>query len=307
MPNQLCSICLEPLVDNIGCLESCKHAYHLSCLREWHNHSHDKKCPICRIPSNKVKDLDNNVVIDIDEFYNLNQLISILSSGIDTLSLLEDDTPPLEMRPPMALLECGICGIMDSDIDKCCTDCRSIYHEYCLRDLLCEVGDRSSESRCSDCQGTLVNVTSSPLRYRYRGRNAIPRVLMEGPSLVTQRLYESQALGNTPIIPQTISGGNNAVMESWKLLSRLQEHQNEEIYKNKNKIQGHVRKSLDYYYHGSGKEITKDQYTEVNKSVSRNLYRISGNVYQPGIIDYDAEAHKMVLKELRRLGIEMSC
>lgn len=43
--NDICSICLEQLNDNIT-LRKCNHLFHISCLKNWHKIN--RNCPVCR-------------------------------------------------------------------------------------------------------------------------------------------------------------------------------------------------------------------------------------------------------------------
>lgn len=47
--NQECSICVEPLNDNIAIKLKCNHIFHQKCLKEWLNKSKNKDCPLCRM------------------------------------------------------------------------------------------------------------------------------------------------------------------------------------------------------------------------------------------------------------------
>ena len=55
-----CSICLEPLNDNISILEKCLHKYHESCINEWFSKKKETKCPTCDINSVSRLFLDDN-------------------------------------------------------------------------------------------------------------------------------------------------------------------------------------------------------------------------------------------------------
>lgn len=46
--NQDCSICVEPLNDNIAIKLKCNHIFHQKCLQEWLQKSKNKDCPLCR-------------------------------------------------------------------------------------------------------------------------------------------------------------------------------------------------------------------------------------------------------------------
>lgn len=72
----------------------------------------------------------------------------------------------------------------------------------------------------------------------------------------------------------------------------------------KHRIQKHVREVLNMYYHTGidGIKIEKRHFTEINKTVSRKLYKISKYRYLEESINYDFEARKDVHIELCRLG-----
>lgn len=82
--------------------------------------------------------------------------------------------------------------------------------------------------------------------------------------------------------------------------SALDEGQLESTRRAKRLIQGHVRRVLDTCLLPNG--LPPMHYTEINKTVSRDLYRLSANRYEAGAIDYDLEARIRVLNALRGLG-----
>ncbi|CCF59480.1 hypothetical protein KAFR_0H00710 [Kazachstania africana CBS 2517] len=91
---------------------------------------------------------------------------------------------------------------------------------------------------------------------------------------------------------------NMRIIESFKRLS-LQD-QEEELKEVKVRIQKHVRNALNNYY--EAKKITSEQFTEVNKLVSRHLYQISNNRYDDQTHHYDTLAKSRIKMELQRLG-----
>lgn len=317
-----CSICLEPLGQNIGRLVTCQHEYHLECIREWHNHSQDFKCPTCRVESNKLLDVENNVTINLMSSIMVDALINGLadiSIGSDADGILTEPSvnqgtwgivhPSLEEPSvSLAVLQCGICGVMDHGIDKCCQSCQCVYHEQCLRSLFYELGDRRDELKCADCYNDLTNFTTSsssivPCVHDVRNTRIFEGRIRDRRSIFTERLYRSR--GDNREYERTNSTVMNVseIEESWKLLSEAKKQQQMDLtLEHKSKIQQHVRKVLDQYYHRKKDTITKELYTKVNKCVSRKLYQMSGDKYQ-ATLDYENEAHRLILRELSVLGL----
>lgn len=63
-----CPICFEGDQDGeqFGCLEVCRHEFHLNCIREWHKYSIDLKCPICRTESSHLKVGEGQNAVSVD-------------------------------------------------------------------------------------------------------------------------------------------------------------------------------------------------------------------------------------------------
>ncbi|SCV04470.1 LANO_0G10396g1_1 [Lachancea nothofagi CBS 11611] len=279
-----CPICLEPLDYGRSRLTECGHEYHWDCIRKWHHHSQDLKCPTCRAESHFLKNVDQNLVVDLKKNSAANRVISEISEQVRHLAL---GTEASQRSWTLSTLECGICGALDSEINRYCTLCYSAYHEQCLRTLQFEVGDFSSRVYCCNCHGTFRD--SEPER-------------VGSASHRTGRLR--RPIRSSPIAASAVLGGGEfEVDESWKLLSQLQ--QESRLLEHKRQIQSHVRKALHTHFQQSlaqSQSVSKGQFTDINKTVSRHLYRISGNVYQPETVNYDLEAQKLIICELAKIG-----
>lgn len=94
--------------------------------------------------------------------------------------------------------------------------------------------------------------------------------------------------------------------ESWRHCPRCRDHMEwctnpEKIYQVKASIQKHVRDVLNPLYKGeTAKRITHNQYTQLNKVISRHLYHISYGTYRQDTIDYTREANLQLEKLLKR-------
>ncbi|CEP61549.1 ubiquitin-protein ligase ASR1 LALA0_S03e05358g [Lachancea lanzarotensis] len=286
MSRDECPICLEQLDETRACLVECGHAYHFECIRKWHQQSQDLKCPTCRRESRYLKQIVSNVVVDIEKYFSANRVISEVVEGLSGLTLGSEE----DRRQSWTLrsMECGICGALNSDIDHHCTVCHTAFHERCLRILQVEVGDFCSGLFCCNCHQAFLN---SGQDISVRGETIQALVLPHA---------------RTQVALQAASSRNRSELdESWMLLSQLRtEVQVQAIADHKRSIQNHVRRALHSHYEevSSGcKAIDKKQFTDINKTVSRRLYRMSGYRYCPHAINYDDEAQVLIREELSRL------
>ncbi|SCU89892.1 LAME_0E06040g1_1 [Lachancea meyersii CBS 8951] len=286
MTRDECPICLEPLDETRSRLVDCGHEYHFDCIRKWHQHSQDLKCPTCRKPSHYLEKANQKVKIDLRKCGDANRAIVELAGSISNLAL----EPENQSRSwTLSSLECGICGTLDSEINRYCTVCYTAYHERCLRVLQLEVGDFCHRLFCCNCHQAFADSDeSSSVRSRTIQRLDMPRIHNQ---------------------PSPLNRGSNdpsEIDESWKLLSQLQsEARLQAIASHKRSIQNHVRRALNLHFFDSApsgcRTVDKKQFTDINKSVSRRLYRMSDYVYCPESINYDDEARRLIQQELSRL------
>lgn len=274
-----CPICLTDEGGLIGMLKPCKHRFHKECIRRWHLYAHDLQCPICRVESthllvNYTDDQKTAVCIDLKKGFDARNVIDYQQQEERFLRRFNDALrldSPLSGRERLILTQCNICGEAGSQLDKACHSCGTLFHESCLRSLACEVGDPTSWQQCVQCQDTVNHFRACVLP---------PQAIEE---FSPERVVDPSSL-HDPI--------------------RLKEA--------KRKIQSHVRRELDKFYHRSNNgtnggisslnKLDKRHFTDINKLVSRKLYRVSNYRYQEGILDYDLEAQKEVRLELRKLG-----
>ncbi|SCU82159.1 LADA_0C03400g1_1 [Lachancea dasiensis] len=282
-----CPICYDPL-DAAGCrLLDCDHKYHLKCIRRWHHQSQDLKCPTCRKPSQLLEIMESQAIVDLKKFSGVNWLLSEIAEPVINLpGVVEESNRSWSSRS----LECGICGDMGPEINAACTGCGMVYHDRCLRVLQLEVGNMGSNLFCCNCHSPLRS-SEEPIPSASAGINATGSSIAAAVARVSPG-YE--AVNRDTVWYE--------VNESWRLLSQLQQESRQLAESNhKRKIQNHVRRVLHLQSREAplGSQLTsKDRFTDVNKIVSRQLYRLSGNIYRPETIDYDQEAAALVLNEL---------
>ncbi|CAI4036952.1 hypothetical protein SMKI_16G2490 [Saccharomyces mikatae IFO 1815] len=278
-----CPICLE--IDQeykqFGRLEVCRHQFHLNCIREWHKYSIDLKCPICRIESNylEVGEGQHAVSINLRMGFMIKSAIEYVEAvttdagneqdeeqqeqEIDIISEMFQDRVVMNS---INMIECGICGDTNgSQPNLYCQECEAIYHETCLRGLAYEVGECSTWHECADCRSNelleLHMGANDGQVASYDSRNCMifAGEVRDKHSVKTQQIYER-------------------------------------IRNVKQQIQVHVRRALDQYPLPLLR--FRDAYKNVNKQVSRELYRLSDNKYLPTKFDYDSLARTGVHTEL---------
>lgn len=143
---EICGICLEYIdEDDEGELLPCKHKYHISCIRNWHLHSKDFKCPTCRKESASLYCKSDGVEIDLKYWCNINL--------VEEFSKLD-----LHKEREIRELQCALCGQMDADVNLYCESCETLFHMSCLNTLRHEVGE--SEWRCTECHSGLKPLVS---------------------------------------------------------------------------------------------------------------------------------------------------
>lgn len=269
-----CPICLDDdrtNIESIGTLQQCNHKFHTDCLRRWHLYAPDLKCPVCRAESNIL-------LVRFCEDQNMDPVKVDLRRGFDARRVIEYEQQEeqflrrfndalrigssLSRQERLVLTQCNICGGSESLLDKACHSCGTLFHESCLRSLAYEVGDPSSWQQCVECR------------------------------------YPVNQFGRSYSDPNNIE--NNRGLQILDELTRLRDV--------KTRIQQHVRRVLQEFYLTDGScdnsriKIDKKHFAEINKRVSRKLYRISNYRYLRGIIDYDMEARREVHLELGKLG-----
>ncbi|GAV53454.1 hypothetical protein ZYGR_0AI07380 [Zygosaccharomyces rouxii] len=269
-----CPICLDDdrtNIESVGTLQPCNHNFHTHCLRRWHIYAHDLLCPICRVESNIL-------LVRLSDDQSMSPIEVDLRKGFDAKRVIEYERQEehflrrfndalrigssLSRQERLVLTQCNICGGSESQLDKACHSCGTLFHESCLRSLACEVGDPSSWQQCVECRAPVNQF---------------------------RRSHADHGRGNST------HRGSQMPDE----LTRLREV--------KARIQEHVRRVLQEFYQGSDRgniriKIDKRHFTDINKRVSRKLYRVSNYRYLRGIIDYDMEARREVYLELRKLG-----
>ncbi|CAI1814908.1 hypothetical protein SEUBUCD646_0P03620 [Saccharomyces eubayanus] len=283
-----CPICFEGDQDGdqFGCLEVCRHEFHLNCIREWHKYSIDLKCPICRTESShlNVGDGQHAVSVDLEMGFMIKHALEHAEARttggeegeeeeqeeqeeeeegeMGTLSEMLQDGLVIDA---IKVIQCGICGDTDAArLNLYCQDCGAIYHETCLRGLACEVGERNAWHECTECRSHQLlelrmgcvsedQVTS----YDSRDYMIFAGEVRDKHSVQTEQMYDR-------------------------------------IRHAKHSIQTHVRRALDQY----PLALPRDTYKNINQHVSRKLYRFSDNKYLPNQHDYDSLARTAVHAEL---------
>lgn len=322
-----CAICLDEV---IGChgtsiLKPCDHEFHSECIRKWHGHAEDLSCPMCRTKSDQlvIRFSDKNqCTVDLTRGFAMNHILSnqryLAAAGvpeaieqlahtfeavldIDENSVVANEhnnddlgdnnsnnnntannetrTAATVTASSQLILQCSICGDQeDLSLEYYCGKCQSLYHDSCLRTLAVEVGDVDSWHLCVECQVELVlrdkililqknqvqKCDDGSLVYSTDSAVIFEGQLREKNSVRTEQMYRDlEALRNT-----------------------------------KTEIQSHVRKCLDRYYHKN--QINRDQYTRINKQVSRELYHASEYSYNKDI-DYDAQAEAKIRRLVAKI------
>lgn len=268
-----CPICLddnEANIESVGTLQPCNHKFHTDCLRRWHLYAHDLLCPVCRAESNSLlvklsgDEGMTPIKVDLRKGFYAKKAIEYERQEEQFLRRFNNALrfeSPLSRQERLVLIQCNICGESESQLDKACHNCGTLFHESCLRSLACEVGDPSSWQQCVECQ--------DPVNQFYRSHVD----------------YENSTSSRSLQMPDE--------------LRRLREV--------KTVIQGHVRQVLQGFYRGDNdgdlrNKLDRKHFADINKRVSRKLYRVSNYRYLRGIIDYDTEARREVCLELRNLG-----
>ncbi|AET40196.1 ubiquitin-protein ligase ASR1 Ecym_5445 [Eremothecium cymbalariae DBVPG len=312
-----CPICWDSMADNVAKLIPCQHEFHLSCIRKWyHSRISDRTCPNCRVEIRELIDMDHNVNINLTLQLDLifDGLVDNIGAQLMNMNIRDEqkiyqeqnivlESETQEVR--LMLIQCHICGDSDAEVDRCCKHCQNMYHAGCLRQLSAEVNDNteSSGGHCAYCHEQLI-----PLNIGTRTRiwNPVDTDIYRGMirnrnSILTEILYESSqsaAVGSSDI-NQTCNLEMNDIDHSWDCMERNRKRK-EIAYQEKCQIQRHVRGILDDYYYGCRK-ITREQYTEINRRVSRELYDLSGGIYQNLNMDYDEQARRLIIKEVEKL------
>lgn len=270
-----CPICLDDdriNMESIGTLEPCHHNFHRDCLRRWHLYAQNLQCPVCRVESTLllVRLSDDQRIspirVDLKKGFNAKKVTEYEQEEEQFLRRFNDALrvgSPLSRQEMLVLTQCNICGGSGSRLDKACHSCGTLFHESCLRSLACEVGDPSSWQQCVECRDPVSQI------WRSHGGHV------------------------------TAASSSRRNLQRPAGLERLREV--------KSQIQEHVRHVLyDFYqesYHVDSRiTIDKKHFTNINKQVSRKLYRLSNYMYLRDIIDYDLEAQREVRLELHKLG-----
>ncbi|CAI4053925.1 ubiquitin-protein ligase ASR1 SKDI_16G3520 [Saccharomyces kudriavzevii IFO 1802] len=278
-----CPICLadDQGDERFGCLDICKHKFHLNCIREWHKYSIDLKCPICRIESSHllVGEGQHAVSINLKMGFMIKNTIDY--AGVEAIDTGNEEAEEEEEQEvdvlserfqdrlaidTIKVIQCGVCGDTDaSRLNLYCQYCELTYHETCLRGLACEVGERTTWHECADCRSRellelhLGSNEGQIARYDSRSCIILGGKVRSKHSVRTQQMYER-------------------------------------IRNAKRSIQAHVRRALDQY--PLPLLLFRKTYKHVNKQVSRKLYRLSDNTYMPDQYDYDSLARSGVHTEL---------
>ena len=299
MVSKVCAICLEDICgkSSTSYLKPCGHEYHSDCIRKWHGHAEDLKCPMCRIDAEElVVKLYGcaEKIIDLQKGFAVNQvvnhvintepdLIDELAEALDNnlhISELRTDTQVEPEAPPSRprLLQCGICGDQDDLVlEHYCEECQTLYHGSCLRVLAIETGERTDWCVCVDCRKELISWND--------------RIVIKNSQLASRDdgslMYDTN---NSMVFEGQLREKNSVRAEQIYRDCYL-----ESLKKTKTNIQKHVRKCLDTYYH-SGK-IDHMEYTRINKTVSRKLYTLSNYTYSQEL-NYDHLAKQHIETEL---------
>ncbi|CDO93236.1 unnamed protein product [Kluyveromyces dobzhanskii CBS 2104] len=294
---EICGICLESMNHaDQGELLPCRHRYHISCIRKWHLHSNDFKCPTCRKESKTLHRKHDNIEIDLKYWCNVSlieqfaklQLLNqeeneeINDAEEDANEGSEDDTKDEEHEPEglleaegplqhacegqgIEILQCALCGEMDDSVTLYCETCETLFHPSCLSELLCEVGEK--DSNCTECYGTLS---------RLRGNKPSSMVIRDS----NVRIYDGRMRDKRSILTECIY---NRFTPTYTV-----------SYEDKCRIQEYVRTELDSFYHRGS--ISKSRYITINKHVSRKLYGLSLDGFDPVRINYREQA-RLSIKE----------
>ncbi|SCU88336.1 LAMI_0D09714g1_1 [Lachancea mirantina] len=289
----VCPICLEEMNSGIGQLTHCGHEYHIDCLRKWHNASGSLNCPICRVESYILKDMDHNLTINLKKSFNLHLLIT---SVLSDLHFLDVSSLASSSDPGYGYTECDICG----------RGTRNGFQRFIRRQTGTEVSRETADgSRRLYCRACWDRVDDNGSPWGRRNREYQVQHSDQDFAAVDAgisrngRVLENSA--NSRVRNAAVVKEPSEIEETWKLLDRLQHEQSRaKILEEKQKIQMHVRKTLDRYYKDSRFDITRSQYTDINKSVSRQLYELSLYAYKPGFVDYDLRAETLISEALRK-------
>ncbi|KAL3233814.1 Alcohol-sensitive RING finger protein 1 [Nakaseomyces bracarensis] len=308
-----CAICLEEV---IGChgtsvLKPCEHEFHSECIRKWHGHAEDLNCPMCRTNSEQlvIRFSDkNHCTVDLTKGFTVNHILNnqrfLAEAGVpeaveqlaqtfEAVLDLDEPTPraadPSEDLGPNGtsaprqadsgthlILQCSICGDQeDLALEYYCAGCQALYHDSCLRTLAVDVGDIDSWMLCVECQCELA-----------------PRAK----KLIIQK-NQVGACDDGSLVYSTTSATifEGQLREKHSVRTEQMYRDLEALRQAKTEIQNHVRKRLDHYY--NKKLIDRDQYTRINKQVSRELYQASGYSYNRNI-DYDTRAEAGIRRHL---------
>lgn len=256
---EICGICLDGMDNsNQGQLLPCKHSYHVQCIRNWHLHSKDFKCPTCRKDSSSLYRFHDDIQINLKYWSNIS-----LIDEFSKLIIHQEEEEKEKENDEVQVVQCALCGDMDNEVNIYCEVCETLFHPSCINELLCEVGQ--SEWCCTECQGRLQGITESRLSSRLF-KDSNERIfcgrMRDRRSILTECIYKK--FRKVPVLS----------------------------YEDKCKIQTHVREELDRLYQVG--ILTKEKYTEINKKVSRQLYEISNGEYNPDKIDYLRKAKYLI-------------
>lgn len=298
----LCPICLEEGDEMLAELRPCKHMFHTECIRKWHMYANDLKCPTCRIESKTLicnvagrqeVDLCSGFRVRVAVGGQQDLLLQHLNDSFNDIVRVENTS---RQRSRSRVIQCNICGADARQIDRCCDHCDLFFHESCLRSLACEVGDPQSWKQCLECREAVSSFGSNRGREiaNYDSGRLIrfEERIRARSSFATERLYRWR--DNTGYNDSNTTSVNAASGEELAKLRSV-----------KHKIQNHVRNALHPYYTTGKNGITIDdeQFSLINKNVSRNMYKASRYEYQQGVIDYDLVAQREIRTELFRLGL----
>lgn len=201
------------------------------------------------------------------------------------------------------LIECTICGTEEYPLDILCEACNLLYHETCLHSLATEVNEPDKWDGCIECQQSLVSTLTSMNRIhsdltdteQTENTVDVSNEITDQGYIDISSTYDDNEVNDF----QLTTTINNPTIKTLSL---------DEIKENKQKIQTHTRKVLNTYYQKeiNGRKLSKLEFTNINKKVSRELYKISCNEYKIGIIDYEKIANMEIRTELRKLNFNLT-
>ncbi|CCE61411.1 hypothetical protein TPHA_0A03340 [Tetrapisispora phaffii CBS 4417] len=199
---------------------------------------------------------------------------------IGTFITKQNDLTPSKKQKQ--ILQCSICGETNQEINICCQVCKIIYHDSCLRSLALETNEPATWMNCIQC---FESVTAFKM----------PKIKDDNVFTFNSdeiMIYNGQIRDINSVLSQQL-------YEQTKVKSL------EQLRIAKTQIQSHVRKALHELNKNATTSVDKigiNDFTKINKKVSRELYKISDYEYKSDDIDYDSEAMRLVLIELVNLG-----